>query len=100
MASKFYKVSNEIYKAILSNQINYNTVKIYLYMLKRASITKLKDENGDKYFIMTREELIEVLKTNRLNSISESIKELEHLNIIKICREKGKASKYYWLEKI
>ncbi|WP_155732982.1 hypothetical protein [Streptobacillus moniliformis] len=100
MADNFFKVSSKMYDAILSNQVNYNTVKIYLYMLKRASITKLKDEDGTKYFIVTREELTEVLKTNRLNSISESIKELEHLNIIKICREKGKASKYYWLEKI
>ncbi|WP_064609083.1 hypothetical protein [Streptobacillus moniliformis] len=99
MASKFYKVSNEIYKAILSNQINYNTVKIYLYMLKRASITKLKDENDNKYFLMTREELSEVLKTTKLINISKCINELENLNVIKIVREKGKASKYYWNEK-
>ncbi|WP_156298983.1 hypothetical protein [Streptobacillus canis] len=99
MASKFYKVSNKIYNAILSNQINYNTVKIYLFMLKRASITKLEDENKEKYFIVTREELKKVLTTNYLIDITDSIKKLEEIGIIKVIRKKGKASKYYWLEK-
>ncbi|WP_064613382.1 hypothetical protein [Streptobacillus moniliformis] len=99
MVDNFFKISGKMYNAVLSNEVNYNTVKIYLYMLKRASITKLKDENDNKYFLMTREELSRVLKTTFLKDITNSIKELEKQEIVKVIREKGKASKYYWLEK-
>ncbi|QXW65640.1 hypothetical protein KX935_07760 [Streptobacillus moniliformis] len=98
MAIKFLKVSGKMYKAILSNEVNYNTVKIYLYMVERANITRLKDKNGNKYFLMTREELSGVLKTTFLKDITNAIKELEKQEVIKVIREKGKPNKYYWLD--
>lgn len=92
--SYFYKVSGKVGDAFLRDEINELTLKIYLLMIKRASITKYEDENG-KYFLMKREEIGKELKTKCKISITKAIKELEKMDILFIERKSGKASKYY-----
>lgn len=98
MNKRFYKVSGKVGDTFLTDNINSITFKIYLIMLKRASITKFIDENNESYFILTRDEIVEATKHTRKIDISNGIEILKKMGIIKYKKTKGKATKYYLLE--
>lgn len=79
----FIMLKNEVANMIINKELSSLSIRIYLLFLKRNSITKFIDEDNEKYFIYTREELLKETETKEISNISRAIKELEQKKLIK-----------------
>lgn len=91
----FYTIPKEIVDLWMNKNIKSNTIKLYFLMKQRHSISQFKDKNGVTYFIMTYEDIQKTLKIRKRNIISEAIKDLEEIGVLKSFRTLGETTKYY-----
>lgn len=98
----FIIIKYEVLEMIEKGMLKSLDFVLYSFILNRYNITNINtkkknfiDENGEKYCIFTREQMLKVVHSKRPQDITESIKRLEKFNLIKVARANGKATKFY-----
>lgn len=94
----FFQIPKVLFKMRREGNLSLTAFDIYLLMSDRFRLSKKNgwiDEEGDTYIMYSYEELCEELNLKRRNSISEAIKELENLNLIKKKKRYNKSNVYY-----
>ena len=98
----FYQVPKSLFRLRRDGIINTTTFFVYMLMLDRAKISYLKeniskftDEDGEVFFVYAYNSLMEDLKISKKNSITNSIRELENLGLVRSKKSKGNATRYY-----
>ncbi|MCI7344355.1 MAG: replication initiator protein A [Fusobacterium necrophorum] len=97
----YFQVPKSLFRLRRDGGISLTAFDIYLLMSDRLKLSKKNkwiDENGNLYILYSYKELMEDLNLKRMNSISESIAELEKLNLIKKKRRYNKSNMFYLIE--
>lgn len=95
MNEPFQQIPVRLLDYLDEKKVNELTFRLFRHFQKRSSITKLKDENGKKYFIYSKIEIAATLGIKPSHEISKAIKTLENEGFIRTVRIKGKPTKYY-----
>lgn len=97
----YFQVPKSLFRLRRGGGISLTAFDIYLLMSDRLKLSKKNkwiDENENLYILYSYKELMEDLNLKRMNSISESIAELEKLNLIKKKRRYNKSNMFYLIE--
>ena len=97
----FFQIPKVLFKMRREGSLSLTAFDIYLLMSDRFRLSKKNgwiDEEGDTYIMFSYEELCEELNLKRRNSISDAIKELENLNLIKKKRRYNRSNVYYLVD--
>lgn len=97
----FFQIPKVLFKMRREGSLSLTAFDIYLLMSDRFRLSKKNgwiDEEGDTYIMYSYEELCEELNLKRRNSISDAIKELENLNLIKKKRRYNRSNVYYLVD--
>ena len=90
----YFQVPKSLFRLRKNNEISLIAIFIYMLMLDRYKLTESNswvDKEGEVYIFYSYEELMEDLGLKKKNTISNALKELENLKLIKnsILREGG-----------
>ena len=97
----FFQIPKVLFKMRREGSLSLTAFDVYLLMSDRFRLSKKNgwiDEEGDTYIMYSYEELCEELNLKRRNSISDAIKELENLNLIKKKKRYNKSNVYYLVD--
>ena len=102
----YFQVPKSLFRLRRNGEISLTAFDIYILMLDRYKISCLKenrknftDENGEIFFVYAYNSLMEDLSLKKKNTISNALKELENLKLIKK-KKRYKNSSVYYLENV
>lgn len=93
----YYQLPKNIFKMRRNKKISLTAFDIIILFIDRNKISKLIDEDNNRYFIYTVDELMKELNITKRNVIVNGINELVKLKIINKKRGYNKPTRYYIL---
>ena len=98
----YFQVPKSLFRLRKNNEISLIAIFIYMLMLDRYKLSESNswvDKEGEVYIFYSYEELMEDLGLKKKNTISNALKELENLKLIKK-KKRYKNSSVYYLENV
>ena len=98
----YFQVPKSLFRLRKDNEISLIAIFIYMLMLDRYKLSESNswvDKEGEVYIFYSYEELMEDLGLKKKNTISNALKELENLKLIKK-KKRYKNSSVYYLENV
>ena len=98
----YFQVPKSLFRLRKNNEISLIAIFIYMLMLDRYKLSESNswvDKEGEVYIFYSYEELMEDLGLKKKNTISNALKELENLMLIKK-KKRYKNSSVYYLENV